>query len=80
MTQASNPTVGNRFSMWLVDAPWRQDAEWKREPSGVAERYRREASRLVGLAASSPIEETKQDFLRLALHYEALAAHASRRS
>ncbi len=80
MTQASNPTVG-RFSMWLVDAPpGRQDGRLKRDSSGLAERYRREAVRLVGLAASSPTEETKHDFLRLALHYEALAAHASRRS
>lgn len=80
MAQASNPTVGNRFSMWVVDAPGRRDGRSRRESSGVADRYRREASRLVGLAASSPLEEAKHEFLRLALHYEALAALASKRS
>lgn len=41
--------------------------------------YRREAKRLLGLAASSPLDETKHDFLRLALNYEALAERAAQR-
>lgn len=47
--------------------------------SGIA-RYRQHASRLVGLAATSPFSETKDQFLQLAQHYEALAAHVARRT
>ncbi len=42
--------------------------------------YRQEAQRLLGLAASSPLEDAKRQFLGLAQQYETLAEHASRRS
>lgn len=41
--------------------------------------YRREAGRLLGLAASSPFAEAKRQFLDLAQQYEMLAEHAERR-
>lgn len=41
--------------------------------------YRREARRLLGLAASSPLAEAKRQFLDLAQQYEMLADHAERR-
>jgi len=37
--------------------------------------YRKEALRLLGLAASSPFEEIRHEFVELARRFEALAAH-----
>ena len=37
--------------------------------------YRKEALRLLGLAASSPFQEIRQEFVELARQFEALAAH-----
>lgn len=66
--------------MWLLNTPWQRLEETSGEASRLAAHYRREASRLVALAANSPSSDTKSDFLRLALHYEALATHAAQRS
>lgn len=45
-----------------------------------AEFYRGEAQRLLALAAASPFEDAKRQFLGLARQYETLAEHAARRS
>jgi hypothetical protein len=61
----------------------------KPRPTGAADaldtsclvaHYRRDASRQVGLAATSPFSDTKDQFLQLARRYEALAAHVARRA
>ena len=61
----------------------------KPQPTGAADaldtsclvaRYRQDATRLVGLAATSPFSETKDQFLQLAQHYAALAAHLASRA
>lgn len=41
--------------------------------------YRREAQRLIGLAAASSSADAKRQFLSLAQQYEMLAEHAARR-
>ena len=46
-----------------------------RESLSPAAAYRKEALRLLGLAASSPFHEMRQEFVELARQFEALAAH-----
>ena len=75
----------NQYRTASEPAAWHLDAHGGSEPllaaaDATAEFYRREAQRLLGLAASSPVDEVRRQFLGLAQQYEALAEHAARRS
>ena len=75
----------NQYRTANAPLAWRHDVHGGPGPlleaaDGTAEFYRREAQRLLGLAASSPLDDVRRQFLGLAQQYEALAEHAARRS
>jgi hypothetical protein len=66
---------------WPGDTPYPdEDTPLLGGADAHAEFYRREAQRLIGLAAVSPFDDAKRQFLRLAQQYETLAEHAARRA